>query len=253
MKTQTNSKIKNLFARPEAKREPQALRVERQADETSIYIYDYIASDTLEAEFWGGISPEQLIEALAQAPGIVHLRINSPGGSVFAARAMQTAIRQHTGKIIAHVDGLAASAATFLVMGADEAEMAEGAFLMIHESWAVIAGNKKEMRHTADLLEKIDGSIANDYQRKSGASAEQVAAWMAEETWFTAQEALDAKLIDRVFDGASLENKFDLSAFDHAPAALMQQPAAGEPKVEESPVDSQAMIRRLQFFTDFGN
>src|SRR5690606_22947815 len=92
----------------------------------------------------------------------IHLRIDSPGGDVFAARAMMTAISQHRATVIAHVDGLAASAATGICMACDEVEITQGAGFMIHNAWTIAIGNKTDLAKTVELLGKIDAGLAND-------------------------------------------------------------------------------------------
>lgn len=169
--------------------------VQLDADEATIYLYDVIGN------YWGdGISAKQFAADLSGiTAGTIHLRINSPGGDVFDARAMQTALAQHPARIIAHIDGLAASASTYVMLGADEVEAVDGAMFMIHNAWALTIGNKNEMRAMGDTLDKIDQGIAADYMRKTGASAEQVSDWMDAETDFTAAEALEYGFIDRIY------------------------------------------------------
>ena len=189
----------------------------RQADKSAtVFLYDIIDP------FWG-VSAAAFVKALngISAPQI-DLHINSPGGDVFEGRAIASAIAQHPSKITANVDGLAASAATTVAIAAKEVVMAQGAFMMIHNAWAIAAGNAGDLRSLADILDKIDGSLIEDYVGASGASAEQVKAWMDAETWFTAQEAVDAGLADSVAlnheegDGAS--NRWDVSAYQRSPA-----------------------------------
>ena len=97
------------------------------ATEETLYLYDEIG-------YWG-IDAKQFVEDLNKLDAdTIHLRINSPGGDVFAAKAMQTALMQHDAKVVAHVDGLAASAASVVAMGADEIEMVDGGFMMIHKA-----------------------------------------------------------------------------------------------------------------------
>lgn len=195
-----------------------AIRVEASDSEAHIYVYDVI-------DAWWGASAAALIAALADAGDRqVHLHINSPGGDVFEARAMASAIVAHPGNVISHIDGLAASAATYLALAANEVRMTEGGLFMVHNSWTIAYGNKAELRSTADLLDKIDGTILADYARRTGASAEQVKAWMDAETWFTPQEALDAKFIDAIDANTKREAKaqasaarWNLSAYANAP------------------------------------
>lgn len=94
--------------------------------EATIYLYDAIVSD----DIWGGVSAVNFVKELnALSNPVIHLRINSPGGDVFAARAMSQAIKEHKSKIIAHVDGMAASAATFPVIAADESVIGMARYL----------------------------------------------------------------------------------------------------------------------------
>lgn len=184
-------------------------------DELTLYIYDVID------EFWG-VNPEEFVRAVNESTAsVIHVRINSPGGEIFGARAMQTALKQSAARVIAHIDGLAASSATFLPMGADEIRMAEGAFFMIHNAWSYTAGNGQELRALADTLEKVDVSIVNDYIKKTGADRKKIEAWMAAETWFSAEEALDIGFIDSVFDAANAQNTFNLDAFENTPKGLL--------------------------------
>jgi ATP-dependent Clp protease protease subunit len=164
-------------------------------DEATIYLYDVIG------DYWGdGVSAKQFAADLSEiTAGTIHLRINSPGGDVFDARAMQTALRQHPARVVAHIDGLAASAATYVMLGADDIEAVEGAMFMIHNAWALVIGNKNDMRKMAETLDRIDEGIAADYVAKTGVSTERVREWMDAETDFTAAEALENGFIDRIY------------------------------------------------------
>lgn len=187
-------------------------------DETTIYIYDPIVSDDLTAEWWGGVSAQALVpEIRAIKGGTIHLRINSPGGDVFAAQAICQAIRETGAKVVAHIDGYAASAATVIATAADEAEIADGAFFMIHNAWTFAMGNANDLTEAAALLSKVDGSIAGQYAKKSGMAIDDVKAKMDAETWFTAEEAVEAGLVDRIATSAKAQNSWDLSAYVNAP------------------------------------
>ena len=162
-------------------------------DEATVYLYDAIDP------YWG-IDAGEFVKALSEiTANTIHLRINSPGGSVFDAEAIQTALQQHKARVVAHIDGMAASAATYVALAADEVEMSDGAMFMIHNAWTFAFGNASELVDTAALLEKIDANILRDYQSKTGASAEQIKQWMDAETWFTAQEALTNGFVDRIY------------------------------------------------------
>lgn len=196
-----------------------------RAEAGKVFIYDVIDRD------WGA-SAKGLIEALAQMAGQpVELHINSPGGDVFEARAMVAAVRSHGAPVTTYIDGLAASAATYLALAGDAVHITDGGLFMVHNSWTLAWGNKHEMRSTADLLDKIDGTIANDYIRKTGADAEQVAAWMDAETWFTAAEAKAAGFVDEIDTGEASDKaaRWNLSAYANAPKPKCQPaPSADE-------------------------
>lgn len=163
-------------------------------DEATVYIYDAIGS-------WWGVDPAEWVPAFAQIKAkTIHLRINSPGGSVFDAEAMRTAIKQHSANVIAHVDGYAASAATGIAIAANEVEISDGAMFMIHNAWGWASGRAEELRDYADLLDKVDSSIVAAYVKKTGKDEEQVRDWMDKETWFTAAEALTHGFVDKIFE-----------------------------------------------------
>lgn len=208
-----------------------SIRAEASDDALHVYVYDVI-------DAWWGASAASLIEALAGAGDRqVHLHINSPGGDVFEARAMASAIVAHPGNVISHIDGLAASAATYLALAADEVRITDGGLFMVHNSWTLAYGDKAELRSTADLLDKIDGTILADYARRTGAAADQVKAWMDAETWFTAQEALDAKFVDAI----DPNTKRDAGAQDSA-ARWNLSAYANAPRIEEPQPDLQALV-----------
>jgi ATP-dependent protease ClpP protease subunit len=167
-------------------------------DEATVYVYDVIGS-------WWGIDPNEWVQMLNNIKAkTIHLRINSPGGAVLDAEAMRVAIAQHPSKVIAHIDGLCASAATGLAIAANETEMASGAMFMIHNAWGVCAGGELEMLDYAALLRKCTGNIVATYQARTGKDEKQIRAWMDAETWFTASEAKRHGFVDRVFTpGAS--------------------------------------------------
>ncbi|WP_283149739.1 head maturation protease, ClpP-related [Silvimonas soli] len=209
-------------------------------DEATIYLYDAIVASQSDADWWGGVAADAFVKALVNisAP-VIHLRINSPGGDVFAARAMETAVRQHPSQIIAHVDGLAASAASYLAIAADEVEIAPGGFFMIHKAWTVGWGNADDFTATAGLLGKIDESLVQSYAAETGQTPDQIREWMAAETWLTGDEAVKYGFANRLAsDTAKAQASWDLSAFAHAPAGLnaaLRNPPPAEPAAPAAP------------------
>lgn len=217
------------------------VRVVAKADgEATIYLYSPIGG-------WGVLADDFVRELRAIKANVIHLRINSPGGDVFEARAIATAIRQHEARVVAHVDALAASAATYIALAADEVRIAKGAFFMVHRSWTMALGNAGELREVAELLEKIDDSIVADYAQKTGKSTAQVNEWMAAETWFTAEEAVAHGFADLLVDGEEgagadgAEARWNLAAaYRNVPAALTEPPA--DPEFDRAAADRQLAI-----------
>jgi len=208
-------------------------KVESKAEtEATVYLYDVITSD----DFWGGITPMAFIKEIAAitAP-VVHLRINSPGGDVFAARAMQQAIREHPSQFMAHIDGWCASAATFLPMVCDSSVIAPGSMFMIHNAWSIAVGNAKDFSDMANLLTKIDGSIASEYVAKTGNDLQQIVDWMDAETYFMDEEAVAAGFVDSVAEAApKAQIDWDLSAYHFAPAQDSAKPTQALDQTEKT-------------------
>lgn len=208
--------------RNNARREPARIAAESEPD--TLLLYDVIDP------YWG-VSATDFNTALASMAGKkVTLRVNSPGGDVFDGRAMAAAIAQH-GNVHAVIEGVAASAATYVTAACASVTIAQGAFYMIHNAWTMAYGNKDDLRTTAGLLDKIDGSILDDYERRTGQPRDQLAAWMDAETWFTAKEAVEHGFADSVSETASAKNSWDLSAYKNAPRPPAP-PAANDPEIE---------------------
>ncbi len=148
---------------------------------------------------WWGISASDVSDVLDELPDSVSqiiLRINSPGGEVWEALSILNMLRAHSANVVAVVDGLAASAASFIAVGCDETVMSPGTQMMIHSPLAWAYGNGVDLRKTAETLDSIEESIISIYQDKAGD-----ADWpslLADTTWYTAAQAVDAGLADRV-------------------------------------------------------
>ena len=161
--------------------------------EAEVSIYDAIGGYDINAKDFANDLKE--IEAET-----IHLRINSPGGCVIDGNAICNALQRHSAKVITHIDGLAASMASVVAMAGDEVHMADNALLMIHNPWTVTIGDADELRADADLLDKMSANILASYGR-SQYEPEELKNLMDAETWFTAQEALDAGFIDHIEGG----------------------------------------------------
>ncbi|MFW6598127.1 head maturation protease, ClpP-related [Propionibacteriaceae bacterium Y2011] len=209
-------------------------------------IYDPIDS-------WGGpwgLSAKEFVEALDGIPedtAEIHLHINSPGGMVWEGLAILNAIRQHPARVTTVVDGLAASAASFIAMGADEVVMAPNSELMIHNPYGLAIGDHLVMAKMSDDLVHETKNLADIYRRKAGGDLEAWLAAMADESWYSAEEAVEAGLADRLLDDApsdqsNLKARFNLSTFahagrDHAPAPRVRTRTAAAMAAPRPPAE----------------
>ncbi|NEX45465.1 MULTISPECIES: head maturation protease, ClpP-related [Rhodobacterales] len=171
-----------------------------------------------------GVSAKGFLAELGALPdGVpIDLRLNSPGGSVFDAVAIYNALQRHDGTITVWIDGVAASAASYVAMAGDEIVMPENAFLMIHDPSGLVMGTAADMREMADTMDKIAGGMVRGYAARSGRTEEEIAALMAAETWFDAGAALEAGLATRMIEPVRIAASFDIARFRNAPPALAE-------------------------------
>ena len=199
---------------------------------TEVLIYDEIGAY--------GVTAKGFLAELGGLPGeaSIDLRLNSPGGSVFDAVAIYNALNRHTGDITVWIDGIAASAASYIAMAGDTIVMPENAFLMIHDPSGLVMGTAEDMRSTAEALDKVKGSLIQGYAAKSGKSDDEIAPLMAAETWLDAKDALEFGFIDRIAEPVKLAASFDVARFRNAPPELVEvasepdEPAAQEAQSE---------------------
>jgi ATP-dependent protease ClpP protease subunit len=155
-------------------------------------IYDAIGA-------WG-ISANQFVRDLnGLGADRITVRINTPGGEVYDATAIYNALSHHDAEIIVQIEGVAASAGSFIAMSGDEVRMADNAYLMIHEARVGVFGEAKDLRQNAELLEKMNDNISAMYDNKAGKGKKHWRNLMSEETWFTASEAKEAGLVDSIY------------------------------------------------------
>ena len=135
----------------------------------------------------------------------INLRINSGGGDVFTAIAISNLLKNHKANVIAHIDGLAASAATIITSACDKVIMPKNALFMIHNPWTVVGGEAKDMIKTAEQLDKVKNSIINTYKSKTNLEIEEISKLMDEETWLDPYEAKEKGFIDEISDEENIE------------------------------------------------
>lgn len=220
----------------------------RTTDQTEIMIYDYIG--------WGGVTAQDFVAQLQkiETPHIT-VSINTPGGDVFDGLAIYNALKAHKSEVTTRVDGLAASIGSVIAMAGKTILMAEASFMMIHNPWGFSMGGAQDMRDMAETLDKVGGILNGVYASRSGKSATMIQGIMDNETWMTAQEAVDAKFADEMLtsDGKTAASArtqssiFDLTAYRNVPKDLshldpMQLHAAS---IQDGQKKSAQMRRRL--------
>jgi ATP-dependent protease ClpP protease subunit len=165
---------------------------------TQLYVYDYIGG-------YDGITAMDVVEALIGVTGDVDVHINSGGGEIFEGAAIYAALDNYAGGTVrSYVDGVAASAASVIMLAGEEIVMEPAATVMVHAGSGGVYGTAKDMRAQADVLDMLTETMAGIYAaRVGGDTAEWLALLNSGDTWYTAQTALDAKLVTRIGGSAN--------------------------------------------------
>lgn len=150
---------------------------------------------------WWGMSAKEFAAAVDELPShvnVLELLINSPGGDAFDGVAIVNVMRAHPARTVAVVQGIAASAASFIACAADETIMSPNSTLMIHEAWGLCVGSADDMLAYAEVLDKVNASMAEIYAAKSSGTVDTMREIMHAEKWYTAAEAVAAGFADSV-------------------------------------------------------
>lgn len=210
-----------------------AKKAESGETEAEISIYDEIG-------YWGVTAKAFIADLRKIDAKKITLSVNSPGGSVFDGFAIYNALKQTRDKgvdITAKVMGIAASAASFIVMAANKIVMPENSMMMVHYASGLAWGNADDMRETADILDKLDSSIVAMYVARSGKSEEEVRAMLEAETYMSAAEAKEAGFADEVIPNVTATASFDIDRLPANVQALFK--SNQEPTDDPNPVADQ--------------
>ncbi len=175
---------------------------------------------------WYGVTSLEFLQMINEAGNVSHIdfRVSSGGGSVIAAIDMFNAIRRHPATWHAHIDGLAASAMSWLVTACSVIYMADNAQLMIHRATSNAYGNADELRKTADLIEDIENtSMINAYVRQTGLEKSEIMDLLNAETWMNAEKAKELGFIDEITETLEMAASVKISdryGYAHAPESL---------------------------------
>lgn len=195
-----------------------------------IYIYNEIGGY--------GISAREFVDALPESADALTVRINSGGGSVFDGFAIYNALREHPANITVYVDGLAASIASVIAMAGDNVIMNSNAQMMIHDGFVEATGNAETLAKTVELLDRVSEAIAGVYAARCGGTAADWRAAMKNESWYTAEEAVQAGLADEITKETkrSARNSADLTIYNYAGREFA--PAPTMPVKAQRPIDA---------------
>lgn len=205
----------------------------KKADEKTgeLYLYGEISRVS-----WYGdeVTPQKFQAELDALGEIDTLKtyVNSGGGDIFAAWAIISILKRNKAYRIGYNDGLAASAAFDILMAMDKVVASEQALFMSHNCWGGVIGNRHEMRKAADLMEKIDGLMAEAAAKRSGKTVEEMVAIQDAETWYTAKQAFDEGFADELEVGkdvAAMVTPEMFAKFKHPPEFVKIDEQAEEP------------------------
>lgn len=198
---------------------------------TQVSIYDEIG--------FVGVTANQFLDDISGLDQF-ELHLNTPGGEVFDGIAIYEALKSK-GNVHIVVDSLAASIGSVIAMAGAPLTMAKNAQLMIHDGFSLVAGNAADMRKMADTLDKASDNIASIYAERTGGTVDHWRGLMRDETWFNADEAVQAGLANAVKGKATTWN---LADFGYQPridlASVDGQPILNAEKYSQADRDSMA-------------
>ena len=206
-------------------------------ESADLYIYGNIETEK-KPDLWTGEVSELDVDlkdfkgALDGVKGTLNIYINSGGGSVFAADAMTAMLRRVKDKgvkVHAYIDGLCASAATFIAMVADEINVYRNSIMMIHKPIGAVYGNATEMRKMINTLDVIENSMLSLYEHKAKVDRDRIKSMVDRETWLDADGIAENFTVNRIDGEKKVAACADLSACGYKiPAEFAAKIAAME-------------------------
>lgn len=164
--------------------------------DNTVTIYDVIGED-----WWsgGGFTAKRMAAALRSiSKNDVTVNINSPGGDMFEGIAIYNMLREHEAKVTINVMGWAASAASIIAMAGDEIRVGLGSFIMVHNAWGGVVGNRHDLASAAKVFEGFDAGIADIYEARTGLKREEIVNLMDDETFLPPSEAVKLGFADAI-------------------------------------------------------
>jgi len=243
-----------------------SLRKSMNGEDPELLFYGEIA----EYSWWDDdVTPTKLADDLAALGDIsgLKVRINSPGGDLFAANTIYNMLKNHKARVTTYVDGLAASAATIILMAGDDIVMPRNAALMIHNPSTMAWGDARDLRKVADMLDTARETMLATYEARTGLDRAKIISMLNSETWLTAKDAVENGFADRIDDqmmpiAACLDKKtlvvngmkFDASRFKNIPenfAKRIPESASAQTKGGSIRVFKVGDRQRFEMFSPF--
>lgn len=189
-----------------------------------VYIYGGIYSYKWDDEDVTAKSFKEDLDELGDIDTL-NIYVNSPGGAVFQAQAIHSIIKRHSAYKNAYVDGLAASAASFLIMAADKIYIPTNATIMVHKPMTFAWGNANDLRKEADALDKVEQGMIEAYMSHVKITEDKLKELLDAETWLTAKEAVEYGFADELIEEKNVAACIDpeiMATFKNVPEQLQQ-------------------------------
>lgn len=200
-------------------------QIKNEAEKAVVYLYGTIGQD-----FWSdddsntAKSFASTLDSFGEKP--LEIRLDSCGGDVYEGFGIASAIQRYKGQTTVYVDGIAASAASYIAVMADKVVMSSFASIMIHNASTYAFGNAEDFRDAVNRLEALDQTIAGIIAGRSGMELDDVKAAMDAETWYTAEQAVANGLADEIIETKQRTS----NCLDEAMMARFKHP----PKLDKS-------------------
>lgn len=233
------------------------IRNEAGETEAELLLYGEISSSS-----WcdDDVTPKKFTEDLKSLGGKdLKLRVNSPGGDVFAAQAIYNQLKSYTGNITACIDGMAASAATIITCAADKVVMPSNGIFMIHNPMCIVVDymDVPKLKKMTDRLTAVKQTIVNVYMKKCKNVAEaKLNRLMDAETWMSADEALAYGFVDEVDadeqvnnslqNGIAVVNNISIDMTRYRRPEKLKDILQSKPKEDKDMDDEKTLLDKLR-------
>lgn len=207
-----------------------------ETEEAELFIY----GDIVDMKWWeDDVTANDIRKKLNETNAkTINVHINSLGGDTFTGVAIFNLLREKSkvSKIITYVDAIAASAASIIAMAGDKIVMPSNTLMMIHNCWTFSIGNSKELRKTADDMDKIMEAVIQCYLSKVKITEDELKVLLDEETYLTAQEALEKGFCDEILE------------LDENSSSIKQNALSSLTKIIKSSKEKQKVVNETNIF-----